>query len=91
MALRDTLSHLDIGQAVGTNGIYCRGEILMVGAACSTDRCAAPPLNAPRRRASSLGYAWRNRATASACDKILSPYRTISNSITRCRAKNEYG
>jgi hypothetical protein len=24
MVLRDTLSHLDIGQAVGTNGIYCR-------------------------------------------------------------------
>jgi hypothetical protein len=66
-------------------------EILMVGAARSADRCAALPPNAPRSRASSLGYAWRNRATASACNGIMSLYRTVSDGITRCRAKNEHG
>ena len=59
----------------------------MVGAACSADRCDALPPNAPRSRASSLGYAWRNWATASLTSGIMSLYRTISDGITRCRGR----
>ena len=60
-------------------------KILIVRTACSADRCDALKPNAPRSRASSLGYAWRNWATVSACSGIISLYRTISDGITRCR------
>ena len=54
------------------------------------DGGAALPPNAPRQRASSLGYARRDRVTACAYGKIMSHCRMMYNSITRCRAEKEY-